>query len=320
MDAIKMGIGFGLWQQGMPDAHTLFEYIDKAEAWGIDSVWLSDHMMGERSEVSIIPMMAAIAARTQRLKFGPSVLMMPLRHPIAVAREIATLDYLSGGRIIMAVGLGAEGKEADAFKVPRKQRGSMTDEGVAILRKLWAGPHVTHQGVHYQFEDVTLTPRPAKKIDIWVGGRSDPALRRVARIGDGWFASFVTPEEFAEGCAKITEFAAAYDRSEDDIEAGSIVFCHVDPDGDKARRDFMTFFQGNARRSPEKMLERSAIGTPQECRETLQRFVEHGLTKFALWPACHPSQLLHQLAFYAEEIIPYFEVRQTTAVSSASTT
>ena len=109
MDAIKMGIGFGLWQQGMPDAHTLFDYIDKAEEWGIDSVWLSDHMMGERAEVSIIPMMAAIAARTQRLKFGPSVLMMPLRHPNAVAREIATLDFLSGGRMIMAVGLGAEG-------------------------------------------------------------------------------------------------------------------------------------------------------------------------------------------------------------------
>ncbi len=318
MDAIKMGIGFGLWQRGMPDAHTLFDYIDKAEAWGIDSVWLSDHMMGERAEVSIIPMMAAIAARTQRLKFGPSVLMMPLRHPIAVAREIATLDFLSGGRIIMAVGLGAEGKEADAFKVPRKQRGSMTDEGVAILRKLWAGPNVTHQGKHYQFEDVTLTPRPNKKIDIWVGGRSDHALRRVARIGDGWFASFVTPEEFAEGCAKITEFAADYDRSEDDIEAGSIVFCHVDPDGAKARRDFTNFFQGNARRSPEKMIERSAIGTPEECRETLQRYVEHGLTKFALWPACPPSQLLHQLAFYAEDIIPYFEARQTPAVSSAS--
>lgn len=250
MDAIEMGIGFGLWQQGMPDAPTLFAYIDKAELWGIDSVWLSDRMMGERAEVSIIPMMAAIAARTQRLKFGPSVLMMPLRHPIAVAREIATLNYLSGGRIIMAVGLGAEGKEADAFKVPRKQRGKMTDEGVAILRKLWAGPHVTHHGEHYQFEDVTLNPRPEKKIDIWVGGRSDPALKRVARIGDGWFASFVTPEEYAEGCAKIEAFAEGYDRADDEIEAGSIVFCHVDRDGAKARQDFTNFFPSNGRRSP----------------------------------------------------------------------
>ena len=113
MGSVKMGIGFGLWHQGMPDAATLFEYIDKAEAWGIDSVWLSDHLMGPRPEVAIVPMMAAIAARTQRLKFGPSVMMLPLRHPIAVAREVATLDFLSGGRVIMAVGLGADEHEAE---------------------------------------------------------------------------------------------------------------------------------------------------------------------------------------------------------------
>ena len=97
MGSIKMGIGLGLWHHGMPDAATLFEYIDKAEAWGIDSVWLSDHLMGARQEVAIMPMMAAIAARTQRLKFGPSVMMLPLRHPITVAKEIATLDFLAPG-------------------------------------------------------------------------------------------------------------------------------------------------------------------------------------------------------------------------------
>ena len=316
MDTIKMGIGFGLWQQGMPDAHTLFEYIDKAEAWGIDSVWLSDHMMGERAEVSIVPMMAAIAARTQNLKFGPSVMMMPLRHPIAVAREVATLDYLSNGRMIMAVGLGADEKEADAFKIPRKKRGSMTDESVEIIRKLWAGPNVSHHGVHYQFDEVTINPRPAKKIDIWVGGRSDFALKRVARISDGWFASFVTPEGFAEGVAKITEFAAEYGRQDEEIEAGSIVFCHVDPDGDKARRDFTAFFAATNRRPPELMLSRSAVGTPEECRDILQRFVEHGLTKFALWPACPPAQLIRQLAFYAEDIIPHFEQRDVPVIAS----
>lgn len=316
MDTIKMGIGFGLWQQGMPDAQTLFEYIDKAEAWGIDSVWLSDHMMGERAEVSIVPMMAAIAARTQKLKFGPSVMMMPLRHPIAVAREVATLDYLSNGRMIMAVGLGADEKEADAFKIPRKQRGSMTDEGVEIIRKLWAGPNVSHLGKHYQFDEVTINPRPSKKIDIWVGGRSDFALKRVARISDGWFASFVTPEGFAEGVAKITEYAADYGRQDEEIEAGSIVFCHVDPDGDKARRDVTAFFAATNRRPPELMLSRSAVGTPAECRDILQRFVEHGLTKFALWPACPPSQLIRQLAFYAEDIIPHFETRDVPVTTS----
>jgi probable F420-dependent oxidoreductase len=261
-------------------------------------------------------MMAAIAARTQRLKFGPSVMMLPLRHPITVAKEIATLDFLAPGRVIMAVGLGADEHEAEAFNVPLKQRGAMTDEGIAILRQLWAAPDVSHHGKHYHFEHVTINPRPAKKIDLWVGGRSDPALRRVARLADGWFASFVTPQEFAEGQAKIIAFAAAYGRENDEIEAGSIVFCHVDADGRTARQDFAAFFAGNPRRPPELMLERSAVGTPEECREMLQRYVEHGLTKYALWPACPPSQLLQQLAYYAQDIVPYFEQRDVSLATS----
>jgi probable F420-dependent oxidoreductase len=313
MGRIKMGIGFGLWEQGMPDAPTLFEYIDKAEAWGIDSVWLSDHMIGERPEISIVPMMAAIAARTSRLKFGPSVMMLPLRHPIAVAKEIATLNYLSDGRIIMAVGLGADEQEAEAFKVPVNQRGSIIDEGIEILRKLWSASHVSHHGIHYYFDNVTITPRPAKKIDIWVGGRSNAALRRVARVADGWFASFVTPQEFADGQARITEYATTYGRADDKIETGSIVFCHADSDGNTARRDFANFFSGNRRRPPERMLERSAVGTPEECQEILQRYIDHGLTKFALWPACPPHRLLHQLAYFARDIIPYFEQREIPA-------
>lgn len=316
MGSVKMGIGLGLWHQGMPDAATLFEYIDKAEAWGIDSVWLSDHLMGPRPEVAIVPMMAAIAARTKRLKFGPSVMMLPLRHPIAVAREIATLDFLSDGRMIMAVGLGADEHEAAAFNVPLKSRGAMTDEGIRILRKLWSEPVVSHHGKYYHFDNVTITPRPTKKLDLWVGGRSDHALRRVARLSDGWFASFVTPQEFAEGVAKITLFAKEYGRENEEIEAGSIVFCHVDPDGHKARRDFAAFFAGNPRRPPEMMLERSAVGTPDECREMLQRYLDHGLTKYALWPACPPQHLLQQLAYYAQEIIPAFEPRHVAALVS----
>jgi probable F420-dependent oxidoreductase len=263
-----------------------------------------------------VPMMAAIAARTQRLKFGTSVMILPLRHHISVAREIATLDFLSGGRVIMAVGLGADEHEAAAFNVPLKQRGALMDEGMIILRQLWSEPVVSHHGKHYHFDNVTITPRPTKKIDLWVGGRSDPALRRVARLSDGWFASFVTPQEFAEGVAKIAAFAKEYGRENEEIEAGSIVFCHVDPDGRKARRDFAAFFAGNRRRPPEMMLERSAVGTPEECRQMLQRYLDHGLTKYALWPACPPQHLLQQLAYYAQEIMPYFEQRDVPALAS----
>ncbi|MGE3541046.1 MAG: LLM class flavin-dependent oxidoreductase [Candidatus Tectimicrobiota bacterium] len=236
-------------------------------------------------------------------------MMRPLRHPLTVAKESATLDFLSQGRIIMAVGLGADEHEAAAFAVPLKQRGGMTDEGIMILRKLWDAPDVSHHGKAYHVDHVTLNPRPAHKIDLWTGGKSDYALRRVARLADGCFASFVTPEECAAGRDKIRDFAAAYGRDAEDIEAGSIVFCHVDGDGDRGRRDFTAFFAGNTRRPPELMLARNAVGTPAECRAMLERYVEHGLTTYALWPACPPAQLLRQLTYYAEDIVPYFEQR-----------
>src|SRR5262245_11554440 len=126
MRSIKMGIGLGLWHHGMPDAATLLEYIDKAEAWGVDSVWLSDHLIGPRPEVAVMPMMAAIAARTQRLKFGPSVMMLPLRHPITVAKEMATLDFLAPGRVIMVVGLGAGEHRVEVFIVMVRIQGQDT--------------------------------------------------------------------------------------------------------------------------------------------------------------------------------------------------
>src|SRR4029453_8465921 len=129
----------------------------------------------------------------------PSVMMLPLRHPITVAKEMATLDFLAPGRVIMAVGLGADEHEAAAFNVPLKQRGTMTEEGIAILRKLWAAPDVSHHGKYYQFEHVTITPRPAKKIDIWVGGRSDAALRRGARVGGRLVAPFFIPPKISRG-------------------------------------------------------------------------------------------------------------------------
>ena len=142
------------------------------------------------------------------------------------------MDFLAPGRVIMAVGLGADEHEAAAFNVPLKQRGTMTDEGIAILRKLWTAPDVSHHGKYYQFERVTITPRPAKNRYL---GRWPQRCRPAAGgAAGGRLVCFVChPQEFAEGQAKIAAFAVAYGRENDEIEAGSILFCHVDADGRK---------------------------------------------------------------------------------------
>ncbi|MBI3303626.1 MAG: LLM class flavin-dependent oxidoreductase [Deltaproteobacteria bacterium] len=307
MDKIKMGIGFGGWRLGTPSAATIFELIDKADAWGIDSIWLSDHIIdvGVHPELDTPTMLAAIAARTTRLKMGPSVLLLPLRHPVVAAKTFATLDYLAPGRVICAVGLGANPKEFGAMGMTIEHRAGKLDEGMLLMRKLWSESHVTFAGKYYQVEDVTIEPKPARGyIDLWVGGRTEYALKRVARLGDGWFASRVTPQQYREGRQQIAEFAREYGRDAADIEAGAIVFCNVSDRSQDAHAMADRFFQNMADR--EHVQQHWPIGSPQECCEKLARYVEAGLTKFVLWPACPPSDLIAQIDRFAHQLIPEF--------------
>jgi probable F420-dependent oxidoreductase len=188
MSGVKIGIGFGQWQYGLPQPERLCEYAETAEAVGLDSIWLSDHTVTRNPSLDITCLFAMIAARTRHVKMGPSVLTLPTRHPVQVAKTYATLDYLSGGRMIMAVGSGGDLRELQACGVPMEHRGARLDEGIEILRKLWTQSHVTHHGRFYDFENVTLEPKPRNgALDIWIGGKSDAILKRTARLGDGWF-------------------------------------------------------------------------------------------------------------------------------------
>jgi probable F420-dependent oxidoreductase len=307
METIKLGIGFGGWRLGTPSAATVFELIDKSEAWGIDSVWLSDHIIdvGANPELDTPSMLAAIAARTTRLKMGPSVLSLPLRHPVITAKTFATLDYLAPGRVICAVGLGSNPKEFGALGMTIEHRAGKLDEGMVLMRKLWSESHVTFTGKYYQVEDITIEPKPARgHIDLWVGGRTDFALKRVARLGDGWFASRVTPQQFQEGRQKIAGFAEHYGRGDADIEAGAIVFCNVADNSQEAHAMADRFCQSMPDR--EHVQQFWPIGSPQECCDKIAHYVEAGLTKFVLWPACPPADLIVQVDRFAHEILPQF--------------
>ena len=188
MGTTRIGIGFGLFRLGMPTPKTICDFAERAEDLGIDSIWLSDHIVARHPHLEISCVMSLFAARTKRIKMGPSVLTLPARNPVEVARTYATLDYLSGssGRVILAVGLGSDPRDAIACGVAPEERAARMEEGVAVLRKLWASPNVTHAGRFYRFEDVTIDPRPPKdRLDVWIGGRTDAAIRRTARYGDG---------------------------------------------------------------------------------------------------------------------------------------
>ena len=152
-----------------------------------------------------------------------------------VAKTYATLDYISGGRMIMAVGSGSDVRDLEACGVPPQERGKRLDEGITILRKLWTESHVTHHGQFYHFDDVTIEPKPRKgALDIWIGGKSDAILKRVVRLGDGWFPALTSPAEFKRDMDKLVAFGEEYGRPVDPREAGVLLLTHVGRDRNAA--------------------------------------------------------------------------------------
>lgn len=308
MSGVKIGIGFGLWRLGMPAPETICSYAERAEEVGIDSIWLSDHIVSRQPDLDISCIMAMFAARTKKIKMGPSVLTLPARDPIQVAKTYATLDYLTGsrGRVIMAVGLGSDPRDCIACGINPDERAKRMEEGVQVMRKLWAGTNVSHEGKFYKFTDVTITPRPAKgSLDVWIGGKSDLAIKRTARYGDGWFPSFVTPDEFKDGMAKMAEYGKQYGRTVNPREAGVLIFTHLNDNRARAQETVQKFFSGFPV-AAESMPARCAIGSAQECIEKVQSYVEAGCSKFVLWPIVPPEELVPQIERYGKEVIPQF--------------
>lgn len=307
MSGVKIGIGFGQWKYGLPAPDLLCEYAETAEAVGLDSLWLSDHIVTRNPTLDITCLFAMIAGRTRRIKMGPSVLTLPARHPVHVAKTYATLDYLSGGRMIMAVGSGSDLRDLAASGVPSEQRGKRLDEGITILRRLWTESHVTHRGQFYAFDDVTIEPKPRKgALDIWIGGKSDAILKRVVRLGDGWFPALTSPAEFQRDMARLMAFGEEYGRPIDSRESGVLLLTHIDEDREAAWRIVAPSLRGLPM-SPEDLAARSIVGPAAECVEKLQRFVAAGCVKFVLRPACPPDQVMAQIELYGKAILPHFK-------------
>lgn len=304
----KIGLGFAVTRANLASAEQICAFADRVEELGIDSIWPSDHTVSRQPSIDVHCLMALFAGRTKRVKMGPSVLSMPARDPVHMAKVYASLDHLTGGRrrIICAVGLGGDPRECDVVGVPRKERGARMREGVEVMRKLWSGPEVTHDGQFYRFENVTIEPRPVGgPLDVWIGGNSDLALKRVARYGDGWMPSFITPDEFSAGMTKLSGFTKETGRTIDADEAGVLLLAHVSEDPSAARAMAERFLK-RAPIPPEAFRERSAIGTVTEVRERVQAYVDAGCDKFVLFPVVGGDELIAQTDAIGKHIIPHF--------------
>ena len=303
--AIRIGIGFGGWPFADENPETLWQYVDAAEELDVDSIWLSDRIVSPTLNMEPLIALSFMAARTTKMKFGTSVLALPLRNPTVLAKEIATLDFLSEGRTLPAVGLGTEDdREFEACGSVRSQRAGSTEEIIQIMRLLWSKDEVTFHGKYFTLNGVSVEPKPVQEElpPIWIGGRSEPAIRRVARVGDGWLVSQATPDEVRDGIEQINALAGEYGREIEEDHFGALFsFCFADSREEAAQlaKPYML-----RRRDDIDYGTFSAFGSPDDAVKLIDRYIDAGATKFVARPACPPEMMHQQLEILGREIVP----------------
>jgi probable F420-dependent oxidoreductase len=306
----RIGIMPGPWPPGRDGADFLWTLTDLCERTDIDSIWLSDRLSSPVPTPEVMTTLAAIAARTRRLKFGPSVVVLPYRTPVVAAKEMATVDWLSRGRFFPAVGVGVElPREFEASGVVFRERGRRTDEAIRVIRLLWTQDEVTFQGEFYKLDRITLLPKPWQTPPpIWIGGKSEAAQKRTARLGDGWMPSFITPDEFRVGVERVQDLAAAEQRAIPADHFGTLVnFALADtPERGQA---LAAPFIPRGRVDESVMRQCVAFGPPEVVAEKIEEYVKGGGSKFILRPMCPPDMMLDQLARLAAEVVPAFHAR-----------
>ena len=286
---MKVRIGYGLGTGGVSgDAGGLASLVDCLERHRFDSLWLSERITGGAFD----PVVAAAfaAGRTAKLKIGFSVLVLPGRNPYLLAKELASLDRLSNGRLLPAFGLGvADPAEQKAFGVERKERARIFDDALSRLRALWAGEDV---------DGVKVRPLPVQQpMDVWLGGRAPGELKRVGRVGDGWLPSFCTPADVEAGRQVVEDAAAEAGREMDPEHWGALIPYAKGPLNDRIAAVLSV-------RQPDVAPEDVVPSVVDAIKRHLQRFVDVGFSKFVLVPAFDVPDWDAELEEMAAELLP----------------
>lgn len=294
---VRIGIGAGPIDKGAAEDTT--RLVDGCERRGIDSLWFPDRIATDAVE----PLVALgwAAGRTEHLKLGTGVVVLPGRNPAVVAHQLASLAALAPRRILPVFGLQpATPSERTAYPVPGP-RAAVLEESLEVVRRLLTEESVTHHGRFFTLDDAVVAPRPPKPLDLWLGGLVPAALRRVGRLADGWLASFVTPAEAAAARGVIAEAADAADREvEEDHYGTNLLVLPPDASEEDTDRALASTAQRRPDTDPGTLIARDWA----EARRLVGEFVDGGITKFVVRPATTPGSWDDFLDGFAAELVP----------------
>jgi probable F420-dependent oxidoreductase len=277
-------VGLGLADFPFSSATAFWRWVGICEDGGVDSIWQSDRLIAAQPFLDCMSVMAALAGATERLKFGMNVLALGFREPLLVARECATIDFLSGGRLLPAFGIGALTSPdwAAMGRAPQGQ-GARVDEALDIIARLWRGETVNAEGPHFQIQGARLALLPIQQPPpLWIGGAGPAAIRRTARIGTGWLAGLQGPAQVARTVEAIRAAAREAGRAIDPEHFGAGFSYRFgakdDPAAERRRAAFRKAFPTS---DPDDLI---VVGDATDIMRRLRQYQAAGATKFVLRP------------------------------------
>ncbi len=303
---MAIGLGLGLSRYPFDSAREYWQWVEQCEAGDVDSIWQTDRLVSKEPMLECIATMAALAGATQKIRFGMNVASIALRDPLVTAKQLATIDVLSEGRVLPAFGLGsAVSRDYLATGTPTKARGKRANEALELVHRLWHEESVTFAGSFYQYDDASISPRPVNShIPLWIGGSSEVAMVRTARYGTGWLGGIDTPEQAGVMVKGIKAALKETGRSIDEDHYGATFSFRIGKAGDEAARQTGEGLKARLGKDPSRYM---VVGEAGDVIERANEFIEAGCSKFVCMPmARNAAELNQQTRLFINEVLPAF--------------
>jgi probable F420-dependent oxidoreductase len=306
---VKLRIGIGLSTLPAATPRAFFEWVDLCESSDVDSIWQTDRLVSPQPFLESLSVMAALAGATERVKFGMNAVVASLRDPLVLAKQCATVDWLSGGRLLPVFGVGGEhAAEFSATGQDASQRGKRADEALEIARRLWSEESVTFRGDFYRYESVSISPRPVQQpLPLWIGGSSPAAIRRTVRLGTGWLGGIQTPAQVASVVAAIKKLGEEKGRPIPEDHYGASFVFRLGKIDDSLVDAVARRYGAAARASGGEFDPKAyfALGSAEAVLERIAQYRAGGVSKFVLMPlARDEKELLEQTRRLISEVTP----------------
>jgi probable F420-dependent oxidoreductase len=307
--ARNIAVGVGIMEYPFESSDGFWRWVDLCEHGGLDSIWQTDRIVSRTPILECMTTLAAIAGRTRRIKFGVNVVSVALREPVLLAKQCATIDVLSGGRLLPGFGIGSpRGAEWTAMHIDTTTRGRKTDEALEIISRLWSGEALDYAGRHFTLTKASIAPMPVQPdLPMWIGGSSEAAIKRTARVGTGWQAGAETPETVGSVIAGIKSALLETGRTIDEDHYGAAFAFRFGGPDDPGVAKVMEQYRARTGRDPRDAF---AMGDAEVIVRRLHDYVEAGASKFILRPVADgDADMLAQTKRLIEEVLPIVAAR-----------